>query len=93
MPTEETATPEPTEDAAAEGQQIFASAGCGSCHTLAAASASGQSGPSLDALGPSTSQVIEAVTNGRGQMPAFGGQLSEAQIRALAKFVADAAGN
>jgi mono/diheme cytochrome c family protein len=35
-------------EAEAAGAQIFASAGCGACHTLAAAGSSGQTGPNLD---------------------------------------------
>jgi mono/diheme cytochrome c family protein len=37
----------PSGDAAA-GEQVFAAQGCGSCHTLAAANATGQVGPNLD---------------------------------------------
>jgi mono/diheme cytochrome c family protein len=38
---------EPRGDPAA-GEQVFAAQGCGSCHTLSAASATGQVGPNLD---------------------------------------------
>src|SRR4051794_31055384 len=34
------------------GARVFASAGCASCHTFAAAHASGQVGPDLDQLQP-----------------------------------------
>src|ERR1700755_2664425 len=37
----------------ANGKSVFASAGCGSCHTLAAAKATGTVGPNLDDLKPS----------------------------------------
>jgi cytochrome c551/c552 len=43
---------------AAAGKPIFLSAGCGSCHTLAAADTSGQVGPNLDQLKPSYATVV-----------------------------------
>ena len=33
-----------------DGQQIFANAGCGGCHALAAADGTGEVGPSLDSV-------------------------------------------
>ena len=75
-----------------DGKAIFASAGCSGCHTLAAAGASGNVGPNLDEAKPSKELAIDRVTNGRGGMPSFKGQLSEAQIEAVATFVADNAG-
>lgn len=76
----------------ADGKAIFASAGCSSCHTLAAAGASGTVGPNLDDAKPSKELALDRITNGLGGMPAFKGQLSEAQIEAVATFVADNAG-
>jgi len=75
-----------------DGKAIFTSAGCGSCHTLAAAGSSGTIGPNLDESKPSLELAIERVTNGQGPMPAFKDSLTEEQIRAVAKFVADNAG-
>lgn len=75
-----------------DGKAIFASAGCSGCHTLAAAGASGTVGPNLDDAKPSKELAIDRVTNGRGGMPAFKGQLSEAQIEAVTTFVAENAG-
>ncbi|HSS42546.1 MAG TPA: c-type cytochrome [Solirubrobacterales bacterium] len=42
--------PEPAQgaDASSPGAQLFASAGCGGCHTLAAAGTTGTTGPNLD---------------------------------------------
>jgi mono/diheme cytochrome c family protein len=77
---------------ATDGNQIFAEAGCGSCHVLAAAGSSGTVGPNLDETRPSVDLAVERVTNGRGPMPAFADRLSEEQIRAVAEFVADNAG-
>lgn len=77
--------------AAADGKAIFASS-CASCHTLAAAGSSGTIGPNLDEAKPTLDLAVDRVTNGQGVMPSFKDQLSEAQIQAVAKFVADNAG-
>lgn len=73
------------------GKQIF-QASCGACHTLADAGATGTVGPNLDEARPSQALAIDRVTNGKGAMPSFKDQLSEAQIRAVAAYVASAAG-
>ena len=75
-----------------DGKAIFASAGCIGCHTLKAASATGTVGPNLDQAKPSKALVLDRVTNGRGGMPSFKGQLSQAQIEAVATFVSQNAG-
>jgi uncharacterized membrane protein len=75
----------------ARGKQVFASAGCAACHTLADAGASGTIGPSLDAARPSASLVAERVRNGQGAMPSFAGRLSAGEIDAVAAYVANAA--
>jgi mono/diheme cytochrome c family protein len=77
---------------APDGKQVFASAGCGGCHTLKAAGSSGNVGPNLDQLKPSKDVVAHQVEVGGGAMPAFKGQLSDAQIQAVAQFVASSAG-
>lgn len=86
----------PAADAAgdpdAEGLRIFTEAGCGGCHALAAAGTAGTVGPNLDELLPNEARVNAAVTNGIGAMPAFGGQMSEADIAALSAYVSRAAG-
>ena len=71
---------------------MFESEGCGSCHTLADAQASGNVGPDLDTSKPSTQLVIDRVTNGKGAMPSFGDSLSEAQIADVAAYVSSVAG-
>jgi mono/diheme cytochrome c family protein len=76
----------------ANGEALF-SENCSSCHTLAAANASGKVGPNLDELKPSKDVVVKQVTNGGGGMPAFGGRLSTAQIEAIAEYVARVAGS
>ena len=75
-----------------DGAQVFASAGCASCHTLAAANASGNVGPNLDDLQPDAATVRSQVENGGGGMPAFSGDLSPAEIEAVSTYVADNAG-
>ncbi len=74
-----------------DGKKIF-QAECASCHTLAAASATGTVGPNLDQLKPAVAVVRRQVENGGGAMPAFKGVLSPAQIEAVARFVASSAG-
>ena len=75
------------------GRAVFLSAGCGSCHTLAAAHTSGQVGPNLDGLRPAFAQVQAKVEHGGGLMPSFAGTLSPRQIRAVSAFVATRAGS
>jgi mono/diheme cytochrome c family protein len=77
---------------AAAGKAVFASAGCGGCHTLEAAGASGNVGPDLDQLKPSFSDVKDQVEHGGGAMPAFEDELSEQQIENVAAFVSSSAG-
>lgn len=72
------------------GQAVFGRAGCGACHTLAAAGATGKVGPNLDAAKPSADRVVQLVTNGRGAMPPFGGRLSAKEIADVAAFVSQA---
>jgi mono/diheme cytochrome c family protein len=72
-----------------DGAKLFAQ-NCASCHTLAAAHATGTVGPNLDQLEPTKSVVMRQVTNGGGGMPTFGGRLSKAEIAAIAAYVAAA---
>jgi len=79
-------------DAGTDGKSVFATAGCGGCHTLADAGASGNVGPNLDEAKPAKELVLDRVTNGKGVMPPFKGQLSDAQIDAVAEYVSSVAG-
>lgn len=92
--TETTSTTPPAEEKgdAAAGKQVFDTAGCGSCHTLSDAGTNGTVGPNLDDAEPSYDLAIDRVTNGRGAMPPFQDQLSEAQIQDVAKYVSTATG-
>ena len=73
------------------GKQIF-TAKCGSCHTLKDAGTNGTIGPNLDALKPPFATVKNQVIHGGAAMPAFKGILMDAQITAVAKYVASHAG-
>jgi mono/diheme cytochrome c family protein len=86
-----TAQAQPASNLAA-GKQVFRSAGCVACHTLKDAGASGTVGPNLDQAKPPRSLVVDRVTNGKGPMPSFKGQLSPQQIQAVATYVSSVAG-
>ena len=77
---------------AQEGREIFLEQSdppCGACHQLADAGSSGAVGPDLDTLRPSEAQILNAIKRGVGTMPAQD-NLSEAQLRALARYVFEA---
>jgi cbb3-type cytochrome c oxidase subunit III len=73
------------------GKQIFITK-CGGCHTLKDAGTTGTQGPNLDQLKPPFPIVKNQVIKGGGIMPAFKGVLTDAQINAVAKYVATHAG-
>ena len=75
-----------------KGSAVFSSSGCGGCHTLAAAHASGTVGPNLDSLKPDYRAVTAQVTNGGGAMPSFKSKLSAQQIADVAAYVVDSTG-
>jgi uncharacterized membrane protein len=89
---DEPATGPVTETQLEQGRAVFASAGCGSCHTLSDAGATGSVGPSLDAVTPSAGRVETTVRGGKGVMPSFSGRLDDAEIAAVAAYVAAVAG-
>jgi mono/diheme cytochrome c family protein len=92
----ETTTAETTPSSGAgdatAGKAVFASAGCGACHTLAAAGSKGAVGPNLDQKKPPYDLVVNRVTNGKGVMPSFKGKLGEQQIKDVAAYVSSVAG-
>ena len=73
------------------GKKVFANAGCGGCHALAAAGSTGKKAPPLDDTDLTGSEVIEQVRDGGNGMPAFNDRLSEKEIQDVAQFVLDAA--
>jgi cytochrome c oxidase cbb3-type subunit 3 len=69
---------------AASGRQLF-SRNCARCH---GARGQGKNGPKLAGKSLGQDQIEETVTNGRSpKMPAFGKQLSSAEIKAVAAYV------
>lgn len=75
----------------ATGRAIFVEAGCGDCHTLKAARATGTVGPNLDEHLTDSHGGIEHVAmkvrRGGGGMPPFAGRLSDEEILRVARFV------
>jgi mono/diheme cytochrome c family protein len=74
------------------GKEIFQTAGCAGCHTLADAGSTGTVGPNLDDARPPKSLVVDRVTNGKGAMPSFKSSLDPQQIQAVATYVSTVAG-
>ena len=72
------------------GRGVFAANGCASCHTLAAAGATGTVGTNLDVRKPSQATVRSVVQNGFSaggiQMPAFA-DMSQTDLNNIAAFV------
>jgi cytochrome c553 len=91
-PAYATPSPIPGNADAVAGGDVFTKAGCGNCHTLAAAGAHGAIGPNLDHLQPQYEQVRAQVVRGGGSMPSFKSQLTPKQIRDVAAYVAAYAG-
>ena len=77
---------------ATAGKAVFASQGCGGCHTLAAAGAAGNVGPNLDQAKPNLQKIVLRVTQGKSPMPAFGGNLTAQQIADVAAYVKQSTG-
>lgn len=87
-----------------EGEQAFTSKGCGSCHTLAAAGASGTVGPDLDEAlpGKSAAFIDESIVDPEAQIAAgyssgimptnFKAALSSSELEALVAFLKQEAG-
>jgi mono/diheme cytochrome c family protein len=93
------ATPKVVGNAVA-GKAAFTTAGCGSCHALAAAKSKGAIGPSLDSEILTEAKIVTQITNGGYgvmgaaakktypfAMSAFKGKLTTAQIQNIAAFV------
>jgi len=79
--------PPPPRGAAAAGKRTFQDAGCGGCHTLAAASAAGEIGPKLDDSDVTYREAFAQVRDGGGGMPSFRERLSAPEIADVAQFV------
>ena len=71
-----------------KGKIIFLEQGnCVACHTLADAESAANIGPNLNQIRPDINRVILAVTNGIGVMPAYQGELTPEEIKAVAYYV------
>jgi cytochrome c551/c552 len=113
--TGETGTGQPSETGTGEtgggptgnpqaGQAVFAGSGCGSCHTVAAANASGTIGPNLDEVlqGKDAAFIRTSIVDpnaviaqgyGPNIMPDnFGEQLSDEELANLVAFLVETAG-
>lgn len=96
---------EPPQAPGGPGGQVFANNGCGSCHTLEAAGASGTIGPDLDAElpGQSAAEIEESVVDPDAQItqgfsggvmpPNYGAEITPEDIRALVDFLMTCAGD
>ncbi len=96
-------SPAPPE-AASPGLQVWMAQGCGSCHTLAAANATGTTGPNLDERleGASQDFIRESIVEPDAEIASgfsaalmpedYGEKLSDKQLRQLVDFLADSAG-
>lgn len=93
---------EPPTVAGGPGAQVFATQGCGSCHTLDAANSSGTTGPDLDEVltGQSAAQVTESIVNpdakissgfSAGIMPPFK-ELPPKELKDLVDFLLESGG-
>ncbi len=71
----------------ANGKTLYASAGCGGCHTFSEAGSTGTVGPNLDDSNMEFDAAVEQIKNGGGGMPAFGDRLSDQEIADVAAFV------
>ena len=76
------------------GAAVFKKAGCGGCHTLAAAHATGTVGPDFDTVTPKPDFRLATarLTLGKGAMPSFKGQLTDQQIADVAAYVVTSIG-
>ena len=73
------------------GRQVFIRAGCGGCHTLAAAGTHGTVGPDFDTSETlSAAQIRTQLDAGVGGMPSFRGRLTPREKAAVAAFLSAA---
>jgi mono/diheme cytochrome c family protein len=96
--TQTTPTQAPTGDAAA-GKAVFASQGCGGCHTFAPAGTNGTIGPNLGEVlkGKDAAFIRESIVNPNAEIaqgfqpnimpPDFGQKLSKKQLDDLVAFL------
>jgi len=73
---------------ASDPKSLF-TANCASCHIFADAGSTGTIGPSLDQSSLDVAAIEEQIRKGGGGMPPFEGQLTDEQITALARYLAE----
>jgi ubiquinol-cytochrome c reductase cytochrome b subunit len=73
---------------AAQGATVFTEKGCHSCHAIAGSG--GQRGPDLTTVGDrlSRDEMILRIINGGPIMPAYGGNITPAELEAVVDFLA-----
>lgn len=74
-------------DTVAAGRELFNNFSCSACHALSDAGATGAVGPSLDNPNLTRDAIVARVEMGGGPMPAFAGQIPEADIGTLADYI------
>jgi mono/diheme cytochrome c family protein len=86
-PPTQTQTAGETGDAS-DPKALFTS-NCASCHVFADAGSTGTIGPNLDQSSLDVAAIEEQIRTGGGGMPPFEGSLTDEQIAALAKYLAE----
>ena len=77
-----------------EGKKIFLEKGnCATCHMLSDAKSQGNIGPNLNQVRPDFTRVMNVVSNGIGVMPAYEGELTTEEIKAVSHYVATSVEN
>lgn len=74
------------------GSIIWVTEGCNNCHKLAGNPATSIPGPNFDDKVPDRATIVDAVTNGKGTMPAFSDSLSAQDVEDVAAYIREASG-
>ena len=74
-------------DAVTAGRELFNNWSCSACHTLTDAGATGAVGPTLDNPGLTRDAIVSRINMGGGPMPAFAGQIPDADVGKLADYI------
>jgi mono/diheme cytochrome c family protein len=73
-----------------QGRHVFVAAGCGACHTVAAAHTHGRIGPDFDTSEQlNCTEILLQLNAGGGGMPSFRDSLTTQQKNAVTEFVFD----
>lgn len=78
-----------------DGRELFLRGtrpACADCHVLSDAGSTSEVGPSLDGNLAPDWFLAQVIRDGVGIMPAFDGQLSDAEIEELSRYVAAVSG-